>query len=343
MRVVIDGRYLCGRPSGIGQYVRALVSRLPALAPELEFRIWTGPDWAPEQAPRDVQLRPIRAKSNSLATLCGLRRLDRLSPNDVFHATANVLGFGLPCPSVVTVHDTMWLDCVEECQPNRFLRPISRVYFRTGIMRALRKASRVVTVSEASAKAIERVDAATSRRLRVIHHGFEASFCPPDAPETAKQAARQILGLDGDFLLVVGQNQPSKGHAVALRALARCSNQRTQLVFVQRLGTGGELREMARAAGMANRVRFVAELEGEGLIAVMQSALAILQPSYGEGFGLPVLEAAACGCPVIASNIEALQEVLGDAAIYAEVGDIEAWRRAIDNLVASPELRASLR
>jgi len=342
MRVVIDGRYLCGRSSGIGRYVRALVTRLPNLAPEVDFRIWTGPDWSDAQLPLRAELHPIRSSTNGLMSLFGLRWLDHLAPNDLFHSTANILGFGLPCRSVVTVHDTMWLDRIRECQPNWCLRPISFAYFRTGIKRALRSADRIVTVSHASARAIESVDKHASNKLRVIHHGVEPCFRPPQRPAKARRDAASILGFDGEYLLVVGQNQPSKGHDIVLQAFASLRASATRLVFVQRLSGGLRLREQVRAAGLADRVRFVAELETEAFVPVMQSALVFLQPSFGEGFGLPALEAMACGCPVLASDIEVLREVLADAAGYAAAGDAGDWLRAIDNIVSNRELRASL-
>jgi glycosyltransferase involved in cell wall biosynthesis len=159
----------------------------------------------------------------------------------------------------------------------------------------------------------------------------------------ARAKAAQILGFDGEYLLVVGQNQPSKGHEVALRAFAAAGTGRFRLVFVQRLSAGRGLANWVRDQRLGDQVRFVSYLEQEAFLAVLQCARVLLQPSYDEGFGLPALEAAACGCPVIASDIDALREILGDAAAYAEKGNIEAWRQAIEQLSVEDELDSSCR
>src|SRR6185295_7056618 len=100
----------------------------------------------------------VRSVPAGLATLLWPRYLDSLEPDDVFHGPANILGFGLPCVPVVTVHDVMWIENLEWCQPVPYLRPVSRAYYSTGILRALRLAERLLTVSQASADAIVRVE-----------------------------------------------------------------------------------------------------------------------------------------------------------------------------------------
>jgi len=331
MRIVIDGRYLDRRPSGIGSYVHALVTRLPVLAPDLEFRVWTGGVGRSEISAKGLDWHLVPQEANGLMTLLAPWLLDRLEPGDLFHAPANVLGFGLPCPSVVTVHDAMWIERPAECQPKPILRPISKNYFRIGIRNALRQARRIVTVSHASARAIERVERAASGKISVVHNGYDPQFEPPKSRTLARQKASRVLGFNDDYLLVVGQNQPSKGHEVALQAFAVANVNRLRLVFVQRLCAGLGLVERVRALGLAERVRFVSQLEDDSFLSVLQSASALLQPSLEEGFGLPALEAAACGCPVIASDIAALREVLGDAATYADTGNVTAWRDAIEH------------
>ena len=302
MRLVIDGRYLGCRPSGIGSYIRALIARLPDLAPDIPIRLWVGSDsfnW--DSAAGRVQLHRVVSRPNSLMTLVGPWALDRLKASDLFHAPANVLGFGLPCPSIVTVHDVMWLERPEDCQPTPYLRPISRTYYGIGIKRALRTAKRILTVSHASAKAIERIEPRASGRIIVAHNAHEQHFQPPKIAEVARANAAKILGFKNDYLLIIGQNQPTKGHEIAVRAFAKAKLDDAHLVLVQRLAPGQGFLNLVLELGLRDRVRFVADIKQDELLTILQCARALLQPSYAEGFGLPVLEAAACGCPVLAS------------------------------------------
>ncbi len=337
-KIVIDARYLA-RASGIGAYVRALVTRLPAIAPDLPLRLWVRhPSHVPLQVRGAVQVHTVGAPALGLRTLLAPASLDRLTARDVFHSVHNILGYGLPCRSVVTVHDTMWLDDVAGCQPAVWRRPISRVYFREGIGHALRRAYRILTVSQNSARCIIQADPSTLPRIVVTPNACEDWFRPPGNRDATRSHVRTILGLEGPYLLAVGQNQPSKAHDLALRAFAAARLPETSLVLVQRLRTGRRLAALAAELGIGHRVRFVGELNQTELIAVMQGATALLQTSVAEGFGLPVLEAAACGCPVIARDLPVMREVMGDAALFVASAEVGPWAHAMQCLVGDAGL-----
>ncbi len=152
MTFVLDARYLGPAPSGIGNYVRALVDRLPIAAPSDQFRFWAHPGASVplSRAPNTSQ-RIVTAPANGLRTLLWPSVLDRLEPDDVVHFPSNILGPGLPCAAVVTIHDVMWLDHPEYIEPHPLFRMVRRSFFGSGIRRALRQASRILTVSHASA------------------------------------------------------------------------------------------------------------------------------------------------------------------------------------------------
>ena len=343
-RIVIDARYLGASPSGIGNYVRALVSRLPRLAPDLQFRVWVRRLADVRQVTSNhIQIHRVSASPNGAISMVAPWLLDRLGPLDVFHGTSNILGSGLPCRSIVTVHDVMWLNDLENCQPVAWRRPISEAYFGNGIRRALRKARKIITVSHASARSILQIEPSIEGKIVVTHNACEPCFRPPNDLRGARRQAARILGFEDEYLMVVGQNQPSKGHEVALRAFAAAKVPNVRLVCVQRLRAGCGLLGLARDLGVADRVSIVACYSQEDLITTMQCATALLQPSRSEGFGLPVLEAAACGCPVVASELSVFREVLKDAALFAQVGDVAEWSRAIQQIVADVQLRQQLR
>lgn len=343
-RIVIDGRYLGSHASGIGAYVRALISRMPILAPDLQFRVWVrGRADVPGDLQRSVQVHQVTAEPNGVLSLVSPSSLDRLTARDVFHATSNILGRGLPCRSIVTVHDVMWVDAPADCQPDVWRRPISAAYFGNGIRRALRQASRILTVSNASARCIQRVDPRAIGKTIVTPNGCAECFRPPDELAAVQQRVVTMLGIHGKYFLLVGQNQPSKGHEIAVRAFAAAQLPNAWLVLVQRLRTGNGLVRLARELGIGERVRFVGELAQAELVATVQSATALLQPSTSEGFGLPALEAAACACPVLASDLPVFHEVLDKAAIFVPAGDVSAWARAMSSVYSDSRLEREMR
>jgi glycosyltransferase involved in cell wall biosynthesis len=343
MRFVMDARYAGPQVSGIGNYVRGIASRLPSLATDARFHYWVRAGTKRLSTASNASEVTVRPRPAGLATLLWPSRLDEIRPNDVFHGPANILGFGLPCPTIVTVHDVMWLDHVEWCQPRPWLRPVSKRYYSTGIRRALRLADRILTVSQASADAIVRIDRSAHRRIVVTPNACENHFRPPASLDEAKAEAARRLGFDAPYFLVVGQNQPSKGHAIAVRAFAEAKLPDHKLVLVQRLEPGRGLDRLARELGVEDRVAFAAGIPLEGLIVLLQAATALVQPSLAEGFGLPVLEAMACGCPVVASDIPALREVLGGAGILVSSGSSSALGNALSTLVTEAGRLSELR
>jgi glycosyltransferase involved in cell wall biosynthesis len=344
MRIVLDARYLGPKTSGIGSYIRAVSARLVKLEPTLSLRLWLprGAQLDREFA-RCVATHTLSPTPNSLSTLLFSHWFDDWSSVDLFHAPANVLGFGIPVPAVVTLHDVMWLDHLSWCQPVPWLRPVSFAFFQTAIRNALRQARRILTVSQASRDAILRIDATLGERIVVAHNACEPEFCPPESRDHARAKAAGVLGFDEDYVLMVGQNVPSKGHDIGLRAFAAHAPHPIRLVLIQRLQPGKGLSALAASLGVSDRVSFAPELPFDELLAVMQSARLLLQPSRAEGFGLPVLEAMATGCPVLASDIAPLLEVLGGAGLTAPMGDVRATGEALATLLAEPSRAESYR
>ncbi len=118
---------------------------------------------------------------------------------------------------------------------------------------------------------------------------------------------------------------------MAIRAFARAAAPDELLVLIQRAGSGSHMRKLAEQLGVGARVRFLPAISGTELVTLLQGR-ALLQPSFLEGFGIPALEAMACGCPVIASDTPALVEVLGGAGLHAAIGDDEGTAQAITRL-----------
>ncbi len=142
---------------------------------------------------------------------------------------------------------------------------------------------------------------------------------------------------------MLGRNQPSKGHALAVRAFAGAARAGERLVLGERQHSGRGLARLASELGIGDRIHWIGALPQKDVIALMQSAQALLQPSLAEGFGMPVLEAMACGCPVIASDIPPLREVLGEAGAYVRPGESTELGRALRQVGDDAVLREQMR
>ena len=339
---VIDARYVRSRPSGIGSYVAQLILRMPALDPAASFRIWAHPERPEPAAAPNVRCLTVPRVADGLGTLLWPASFDRLSPDDVLHCTFSLLGRGLPCASVVTMHDLMWLEQPELVDSRPWLGRVRASYYRYGMRQALAHATRLIAVSHATADRIVQVAPGSAHRVRVIHNAAGPAFQPPRDLGAAQSQAAALIGSSAPYYLVVGKNEPYKAHQVALRAFAAAARPGELLVLVQRVRSGAGLKALAAELGIAERLRWLPTLSEGELVSVLQGARALLQPSLIEGFGIPALEALAAGCPVIASDTPALVEVLGGAGLFAKRGDSADMARAMGRLCDGTQ-RAELR
>jgi len=329
MRFVIDSRYVRRRPSGIGTCVEALVERLPRLAPEQQFHVWTHPERPDPPAAPNLSHKVVSATADGAGTLLWPARLDSLAEDDVVHFPCGLLGRGIPCATVVTINDLMWLEQPELVDARPFLRRVRQLYYQVGMRRAIERATRIIAISQATADRIVARLPEARARVRVTQLAVNAAFyVAADKGATIARAAT-LVGSAAPFYLVVGKNEPYKAHDVALSAFAEGAGPDERLVLVQRTSSGRGLQRRVEQLGISDRVLWLPDLTLPDLIVLLQSARALLQPSIVEGFGLPALEAIACGCPVIASDTPALVEVLGGAALHAAVGNAADFAQQI--------------
>ncbi|WP_301750710.1 glycosyltransferase family 1 protein [uncultured Erythrobacter sp.] len=262
---------------------------------------------------------------------------------DLFHAPANILPGGLTMPSITTIHDTMWLTHPKWCNPEPWGR-IEQRFYGHGIRRALARSALVATVSEASRNQIVRIRPESAVRIAVTRSGVADDFHPvsPDAEALAQ------LGLAPHrrYVLIVGQGAPYKNHDGALKAFALAcgSSSDIDLVLVQRRsGQRQEFARLIRALGLDGRVQVLEPIDRAALVQLYSGAAALLHPSFIEGFGNPVAEAMACGCPVVTSNCSAMPEVAGGAALLVDPYDRAAIAGALRRVTHDPVLAAELR
>jgi glycosyltransferase involved in cell wall biosynthesis len=341
VRVAIDCRYIRERPSGIGVYVQALVDRLPELAPADTFIFW-----ADTRARRPLSTAPnvteqtIVAGPNSPLTIWFPRAFASFGKADLFHCPHNFLPRGVRGPAVVTVHDVMALDAPGMHRPG--LERLKGLYFPQAVRRALRTAARVIVPTAAVADRALDWEPGAAPRLRVVPMAAHERFRPAADRSNADRRAAAMVGSDAPYLLVVGLGGANKRHDLAIRAFAAAAPPPWRLVVVMRLGSTRAIRTMAAASGVADRVVTLEAVDADGLVALMQAAGALIHPSVYEGFGIPPLEAMACGCPVVASDIPAVREVTAGAAVLTPPGDLPALAGAVRDLLASAGRRGEL-
>ncbi|MCC6527926.1 MAG: glycosyltransferase family 4 protein [Polyangiaceae bacterium] len=346
-RIVLDARYLRGQHGGVATYTAALVEHLPALLPQEHFVLLRHPA-APgrlSEAP-NVEEWPLGGDPNHPWTLLGMGRwlARRLGAGDLYHAPYRMLPLDPPRLSVLTMHDAMQIVCPELVLPSPVLRFALSRYWRAAVVRSLRRAGRVIAVSAHSAADSIAVEPSCAPRMRVTLLGVAPAFRRLDEAEALRLSAA-IVPPGRRFLLLLGGGYRNKNHEGGVRAFAAAVRPEddVHLVVIQRereLASG--LAALAARRGLAERVHVRGGVAAEALVALYNRALALVFPSLYEGFGLPVLEAMAAGCPVVCSNLTSLPEVAGDAALSCDPRDEAALAAAVRRVVDDAELRRDL-
>jgi glycosyltransferase involved in cell wall biosynthesis len=352
MRVMLDARYLDTRPGntygagGIAKYVRSLLDRLLALEPDLRLRLLVPPG-RPRRVVEDGRVEEVVVDipPQSLRTLWWLARRVPWDGIDLFHAPANVLPRGVPCPAVTTVHDVMWV--AEPALCSNFLpkRVATGLYYRLGIGEALRGSARILTVSEASRDAIAALAPERRDAIRVTRHGADPFFHAVPQEEAERRTAT-LVPPGAPFVLMVGQASPYKNHRRAVEAFLAAfgADDPFRLVLVRRFTrVDFEMSALLARPEARRRVVVVPQVDRETLRDLYARAAIFLFPSLCEGFGLPLLEAMACGCPIVTSGRGATAEVTGDAALHVDPTRTEAIAEGLRRLGGDEELRRRLR
>lgn len=349
MRIGIEGKVLTLKIGGIGRYainlVKALLSISTKELPEMEFVIFTAP-----QTDRSVldgfgtvscdRFRGI--KSTLLRSSFFLSAGLVLEQIDIFHGLdqAGIPFFFKKGKCVVTFHDVIAL-VLPETFPLKY-----RLVFQVGFSAIRRQADMVIVPSESAREDVVRYLKVDQGRIVIIPYGCEERFRPVGDPERF-EAVRRKYGLPERYVLFVGVLQPRKNVATLLRAFSLLVveklGQDLKLVVAGESGWGlTEIRKMVGSLGLQDRVVFAGSIEDEDLPDLYRGAHLFVYPSLYEGFGLPILEAMACGIPVITSNISSMPEVAGDAAVLVDPRDPEGLASAMASVLTDEALREKL-
>lgn len=254
------------------------------------------------------------------------------------HSYAQVLHSLPPERTIVTCHDLDTFQCLlnPAGEPRSLL--FKKMVNRT--LTGLRKAARVICVSEATRDELLAHGLVDADRAVVIPNGVHEMCSPNPDPDADGELNRQLGSGESIDILHVGSTIPRKRIDILLRVFAKLTE---QFPNARLLRVGGNLTDkqsrLMHDLGVAESVVQLPQLDRRTLAAVYRRAAIVLLPSEREGFGLPVVEAMACGTPVVASDLPVLREVGGDSAAYCPLGDVDAWTKTISSLLQEREKR----
>jgi len=339
MKIALDLRRI--RNPGIGRYMRCLTEAILGQGRGHEFVLILPPeslDMIRVDPGARAEKIPAKVKCYSIREQLELPSILRDHAVDLLHAPH----FNVPvlsrCAKVATIHDVIYIACAGDL-PSR----AGRLYYRGMMAAAVRLADQIVTDSEFSRREILRF-LRTDRDIEVIYPGVDPAFQPlTDAARLRQVQAR--YGIHGDYILYTGIYKPRKNHAGLLRAFRRFldTGGDATLVIAGPMGHGdAALQRLASELDIAGRVVFTGFVNEDDLPALYSGARVYGCASLYEGFGLTVVEAMACGVPVVCSPETSLPEVAGAAALYADARNAHGFGEALYRAFTDEDLRQAL-
>jgi len=338
VKVVLDAHMLGKQEGGNETYVAGLLAGLRDLAlPDVAVTALVDPGIPGGQIPSwsGLGTHRLRSRGNLHRLLHGVGDACRLARADILHMTYHA-SFDLPCILVLSVHDVLFK------RFPAFFSPRDRLLLNTLLPLSIRRAARVLTLSEASRTDIEHFFPSARGRIDVIPLAAGSVVgAPPDL-----SAAREISG-ERSYILAVGTIQPRKNFGRLVQAFGQLEKAKRGQLRLVVVGKPQWRSNQVRAATGGDHgdvdVVFAGYVSDSALAGLYRMCSAFVYPSLAEGFGLPVLEAMACGAPVITSNVSSLVEVAGDAALLVDPRSVGEIAGAMGRVLEDPGLADELR
>jgi glycosyltransferase involved in cell wall biosynthesis len=342
--IALDARTATDHFPGIGRYVINLAQALAPLLSEGERLILlrdptqTFPWDLTALAGEQIQVVDIPLSPFSIRQQWAIPRLLHRLRADLYHSPYYLMPYWPDLPVVVTVYDLI---------PLLFpgvVSPWARLLFRWMTALALRVASHVIVISQATRRDLLAFYRLSPQKVTAIHLAADPGFHPLSC--TRVERVRRKYALPEEYVLYLGINKPHKNLVRLIDAFS-CITRHHTLRFALVIAGAWDSRylepkERVKALGLENAIRFLGPVPEEDLPALYAGAVLFVFPSLYEGFGLPVLEAMACGVPVACSDISSLLEVCGDAVLYFDPGDVESIAEVLCSAMTNPDLRATL-
>lgn len=345
MQCAIDGRYIQDHFPGIGRYTCNLIDALARVAPDDTFVVLHNPALRNTRYDVDalahhpnIELRDADIPTFSLREQWQIPAALRRVRTEVYHSPYYIMPYLPGCTTIVTIHDLVPL------RYPFYFTPIQRLIFNATIRLAVHAAQKVITVSSASADDLLSLLRVPRERVVEIAEAADPAFTP-QSRETI-DAVRARHQLPESYILYVGSNKPHKNLVRLVNAFAHVRQcvPHTPLVIAGQWDARYTAAERRAADwGLGDSVRWLANVPSADLPALYAGATLFVFPSEYEGFGLPALEAMACGAPVVCSNAASLPEVVGDAAILVNPRDVGEIAVAMERVLCDAALRDELR
>ena len=342
LRVVLDAGPAVHQRAGLARYAERLASALwqhfrDALDLTLVYNSHSGRRLPASLGSIPALTLPLGQHRWRLGALtCQLLRASlvegRLPAGDVYHATEHLLPW-MARPSVMTVHDLIF-----ERYPQHHTRA-NRAFLRVAMPLFVRRADAIIAVSQHTRRDLLEVYATPPQKVYVVEEGIDERFRP--AGEADIRRVKERYSIRRPYLLMVGTLEPRKNHALAFRALAQLKAEGWPHCLVA-VGGGGWLfdavQHQVESLQLSDDVIFAGHVADADLPALYSGADCFLMPSLYEGFGIPVLEAMACGAPVVCSKVSSLPEVAGEAARFIEPLTAEGLADAVRQVLSHPKM-----
>ncbi len=344
MNIGIDARWIFPKVSGIGAYTRRLIENLARIDNENQYFIFSNNSELLEKYNLVSKSNVSLAKFQHSANVPIMPGQCRKYSLDVFHEPHFLNPLFISCKLVVTIHDLIPL-CFPHFTPKAKKVKLMGL-FRYILKKVSGKADKIITISENSKKDLIKSLNIKESKIEVIYNGVSPIYRPMPF-EPVKEKFAGIVTEDAQVFLFVGRFDPYKNITGLIKAFSNLKKKGIKNIKLVIVGEDDprypEAPEMVKKYGLDKDVIFLGYLEEDELVYWYNRALAFVLPTFYEGFGLPVVEAFACGCPVITSNVASLPEVAADAAIlidpHNEIELTNAMRQILTNSYVREELR----
>lgn len=322
--------------SGIGTYLNGLIEGLSKIDAENQYVLVTNEDRT-LPLPVNFKFKKIEGRVFSLRSQFEMHSIVKEEKLDLLHIPHFYSFFLCPCAMVTTIHDLILSLFPEETSL------FKRIYYNFMIKYSLNKARKIIAVSQNTKKDIVALFHIPQEKIKVVYEGVEEDFYPM-RDEHSLNLVKEKYGINAPFLFYVGLKKPHKNLKRLLEAfrILKSQGRREKLVLAGKEDHRYPLENVAKEMGLEGEIIFTGYVSKNELVMLYNASEIFIFPSLYEGFGLPILEAMACGKPVITSNCSSIPEVAGDSALFVDPYNVMEIAGAIGRVLDNEQLKKNL-